>query len=150
MRWALSALILVFSVSGCSFGGDDESESAVASSEFVTELIRLGREGEHGRVGISAAGSKTTIVVELSDPGEESLNAEVRRGNCDVIDGATAYPLQPVTAGVSRTVVDVPLAHLRQTGYLVLVGLASQHFGVSGLCADLAQSQPPSAAPTFD
>jgi hypothetical protein len=148
MRWALSALILVFAVSGCSLGGDDEPESAVASSQFVTELIRLGREGERGRVGISSAGSKTTIVVEVSDPAEERLDAEVRRGNCDVMDGATAYALQPVTAGVSKTVVDVPLSHLRQTGYLVLVGIPSSHVG--GLCADLARAQPPSAAPTFD
>jgi hypothetical protein len=37
-------LIVVLAVAGCALGGDDEPESATASSQFVTDLIRLGSE----------------------------------------------------------------------------------------------------------
>jgi hypothetical protein len=40
------------------------------------------------------------------------------------------------------------LAPLRRMGYVVLVNAAK--YGRGGLCADLAQAQPPTATQTFD
>lgn len=142
----LAILVVSLTVAGCSLG-DDEPESAVAASQFVTELIRLGSGDEQGRVGLSAVGDSTRVVVELSDPPKDPREVEIHSGNCDVL-GTAVYGLQPLENGVSTTVVDIGLEPLRRMGYTVMVSDPSGTPG--GLCGDLAQAQPPSAAPTFD
>jgi hypothetical protein len=142
----LLAVLISLTVAGCSLG-EDEPESAVAASQFVTELVRLGSDDEHGRVGLSAVGDKTRVVVEMSEPPLNPREVEIHSGNCDVL-GTAVYALQPLEDGVSTTVVDIGLESLRRMGYTVMVPDASGRPG--GLCGDLAQAQPPSAAPTFD
>jgi hypothetical protein len=141
-------LVLVATVAGCSWDGDEEPESATASSSFVTELVRLGREETFGRVGLSAVGGTTRIVVEVAEV-QPREPPHVTTGNCDVLGGGVVYELDPFRDRVSETVVDIELTPLRRMGYVVIVGV--RRFGpVGGLCADLAKSQPPSATPTFE
>jgi hypothetical protein len=140
------AVMLLFAATGCAFG--EEKQRVADRASFVADLIRLGRDGEFGVVGLAPAGKKTRVLIEVFDPPSGPQAAEIRRGNCDVLDGATAYRLTPVSDGFSETTVDVSLQHLRRTGYAVLVGIPATHLG--GLCGDLYRSQPPGAAPTFD
>ena len=147
MRRALGALILALFLTGCSLGGDDREKSAVASSQFLTDLIRLGSEEERGKVGLTAVDGKTRVVVEVSAPSSGQV-AEIHGGNCDVLGGGVIYQLAPLKSGVSTTVVDIGLGPLRRMGYLVLVRGAE--LGPGGLCGDLAKAQPPSAAPSFE
>jgi hypothetical protein len=141
-----AVLIVSIALAGCSLG-EDKPESAVAASQFVTELVRLGSDEEHGGVGLSSVGDKTRVVVEVSGPPTDPGEVEILSGNCDVL-GTAVYALQPLEDGVSTTVVDIGLRSLRRMGYAVMVFDASGMPG--GLCGDLAQSQPPSSAPTFD
>lgn len=140
------AAVTCFAAPACSFGG--EEQGAAERADYVTDLIRLGRDDERrGVVGLERAGQRTRVLIEVFEPERERMTAEIQSGNCDVL-GTTVYALNVVEDGVSETVVDVSLSHLRRAGYLVLVGAASPHLG--GLCGDLYRSQPPDAAPTFD
>jgi hypothetical protein len=142
----LLAVALALAASGCSLGGGEES--ARAEADFVTDLIKLGRDDEQfGVVGLERAGQKTRVVIEVFDPERPLLEAEIQSGNCDVL-GSVVYPLNAVEDGVSETIVNVSLTHLRRAGYLVMVGPPGPHLG--GLCGDLYRSRPPDAAPTFD
>jgi hypothetical protein len=145
--WAVVAAAVLLALSGCMFGGG-EKESAAASADFVTGLIKLGREDEqHGVVGLERAGQKTRVLIEVFEPERPLLEAEIQSGNCDVL-GSVVYPLNAVRDGVSETIVNVALGHLRRAGYLVMVGAPGAQLG--GLCGDLYRSRPPDAAPTFD
>jgi hypothetical protein len=120
--WGVNRLLVVLVVSvtvaGCSLG-EDEPETAVAGSQFVTELIRLGSDDAYGRVGLSAVGDKTRVVVEVSEPTGQR-EAEIHDGNCDVL-GTAVYGLEPLRQGVSTTVLDIGLGPLRRMGYAVIV-----------------------------
>lgn len=146
MNRLLAVLVVSVTIAGCSLD-EDKPESAVAGSQFITELIRLGGDDPYGRVGLSAVGNKTRVVVEVSEPPRDQREAEIDSGNCDVL-GTTVYALQPLRDGLSTTVVDIRLDALRRMGYTVMVPDASG--GPGGLCGDLARAQPASAAPTFD
>jgi hypothetical protein len=141
-----AAVAAVTCLTACSFGGDEQS--AAERADYVTDLIRLGREDErHGVVGLESVGRKTRVLVEVFEPQHPRLEAEIQSGNCDVL-GSAVYPLNSVEDGVSETVVNVSLSHLRRAGYLVMVGDPGPRLG--GLCGDLYRAQPPDAAPTFD
>jgi hypothetical protein len=147
MRGALCVLFVGLALAGCSLGGDGDEKSATASAQFVTELVRPGTEEQHGSVGLSDAGGKTRVVVEVLHPSGRQV-AEIRTGNCDVLGAGVAYVLAPFEAGVSTTTVDVGLNALRKMGYLVTVREGSS--GPGGLCGDLAKSHSPSAAPSYE
>jgi hypothetical protein len=146
MRVAVAAVVMCLLV-GCSLSDEDEPSSATKAN-FVSDLIRLGKDEQYGVVGLVRAGEKTRVLIEVVDPPSDQQSAEIRRGNCHVLDGATVYRLKTVVEGSSETIVDVPLSHLRRTGYAVLVGVPSPH--IASLCGDLYRSKPPNAAPTFD
>jgi hypothetical protein len=151
MNRALGALLVAVALAGCSLAGGDEPESATASAQFVTDLIRLGQDESFGQVGLTAVRRSTRVVVELEE--EESTTARlaphITTGNCDVLGSGVVYALNAFRDRVSETVVDIELEPLRRMGYVVLVG--DPRFGpTGGVCGDLAKAQPPSAAPTFD
>jgi hypothetical protein len=145
MRPLATAAVLL-ALAGCMVGGDEES--ATANADFITDLIKLGREDEpYGVVGLQRVGQKTRVLIEVFEPERPLLEAEIQSGNCDVL-GSVVYPLNAVRDGRSETVVNVGLGHLRRAGYLVMVGPPGPHLG--GLCGDLYRSRPPDAAPTFE
>jgi hypothetical protein len=144
-----TAVLALCLLAGCSIGGDDDERRATDASQFVADLTRQDQEeGEFGSVGLSAAGTMSRVIVEVLDPPPVSQEVEIRSGNCQVVGSAVTYRLAPLDNGISETVVNVPLRTLRRMGYLVMVRDSGAPIG--GLCADLAQAQPPSAAPTFD
>lgn len=149
---AVLAVALALAVTGCNFG-DDEEPSALERADFVVDLDKgstLESDEGLGGVALTERGAKTLVTIEVADPPGPTQQAEIRRGNCDVIDVAVAYRLSPVEDGLSETVVDVPLRELRRAGYLVMVHDVPSEEQLGALCGDLARSQPPSAAPTFD
>jgi hypothetical protein len=146
MRVAVAAAVMSL-LAGCSLSDEDEP-SSVAKANFVSDLIRVGQDEQYGVVGLVSARDKTRVLIEVVDPPSDPQTAEIRQGNCYVLDGATAYRLKTVVGGSSETVIDVPLSHLRRAGYAVLVGVPSPH--LPSLCSDLYRSKPPDAAPTFD
>jgi hypothetical protein len=136
---------------GCSLGGDDEPRTA--KGDFVVSLDRrstLEPESDFGAVGLIARDGKTIVTVEVSKPAAPRQQAEIRRGNCESIDLAITYQLEPLLDGKSETVVNAPLRVLRRGGYVVLVHDVPAEARIGDVCGDLAKSQPPSAAPTFD
>jgi hypothetical protein len=147
MRVAVVALLTTLLLQGCAFGSDGEPDE-IAKSDFVVGLIRLGGDREYGRVGLDRIGNaKTRVLIDVAEQAATRLLAEIHTGNCDVL-GVAVYRLSPVRDGASETTVNVAVDELRRAGYTVMIRKSDE--GVGGLCGDLAKSQPPSAAPTFD
>jgi hypothetical protein len=147
----LLAVALALAASGCSLGGNDDQTTP--KGDFVVRLDDRSTtepESDLGAVALTARNGKTIVTIDVSSPGAARQQAEIRRGNCDSIDFAVTYQLEPLVDGKSETVVDARLALLRRGGYLVLVHDVPAETRLGGVCADLAKAQPPDAAPTFD
>lgn len=144
---AIAGAVIVFASYAVGRARDDRD---LRKADFVVALAGLGGDDQdQGLVELRAAGERKTVVaVEVFEPREGEV-AEVRGGNCDLMDGSAAYALEPMLDGRSETTLDVPLAPFRRSGYLVMVRRPAP--GLSGaLCADLARSQPPDSAPVFE
>ena len=144
---ALAALVVV--ISGCDLGGGDSGKSAVDEAEFVvhefvtTGLQQPGAE-EGARAGVSARpGGKTHVVVEVRDPSDPLLRAEIRSGNCDAVTSGSDYLLSDVRQGESNTVLDVPLRELLEggPGYTIMIHRLHPVNEFTGLCGDLALAE---------
>ena len=126
---AVALVVLTVALSGCDLGGGDGDKSAVDEAQFVVEefittgLQQPGDE-EGARAGVSARpGGKTHVVIEISDPSDPLLRAEIRQGNCDAVTSSSAYLLDDVEGGESDTVLDVPLQELHEggPGYTIMI-----------------------------
>ena len=144
---ALAALVVV--ISGCDLGGGDSGRSAVDEAQLVVEeFVTTGLQepgGEEGtRAGLSAVpGDKARVVIEMSDPSDPILRAEIRQGNCDAVTSSSAYLLDDVEEGESDTVLDVPLQELHEggPGYTIMIRPLNPLNEFTGLCGDLALAE---------
>lgn len=152
MRSITLPVAAVLLLAGCDIGGD-EDKSALERAQYVTTFNDLRTPGEDdglGRVGLTARASKTLVTIEVENPEAPRQEADIRQGNCDVVGGGVVYALARADEGRSQTVVNVPLHELRRAGYIVMVRRAGAPSFVEALCADLAKSRPPDAAPVFE
>jgi hypothetical protein len=146
------ATVAVMLLAGCSFGGEDDESSAFEEADFVVNLDD-GATTEFdeglGAVALTRRGRRTLVEIEVESPRAASQQAEIRRGNCQSIDTAITYALQPVADGRSETVVNAPLDVLKN-GYMVMVHDVPAETRLGGICADLSRARPPDAVPVFE
>jgi hypothetical protein len=143
---ALAALLMV--LAGCDLGGGG-SKSAVDEAQFVVdEFVYTGLQqpgDEEGtRAGLSAApGGKTRVVIEMRDPSDPLLRAEIRRGSCDAVGSGLDYLLNDVRQGESSTVLDLPVREFfsGEQGYTIMVHRLNPLNEFTGLCGDLALAE---------
>ena len=140
---ALSAVI-----AGCDLGGGDRKsaidEAQFIIEEFATTGLQEPGEEEGTRAGMSVGpGGKTRVVIEMSNPSDPLLRAEIRQGNCDAVTSSSAYLLNDVKEGESHTVLDVPLQELHEggPGYAIMIRSLNPPNEFTGLCGDLALAE---------
>ena len=96
-------------------------------------LAACGGDGDGDDVEIPLAGSvsgtatleavdfeRTRVVIEIK--GAEGRTAGIHEQACDEADPQPTDRLEPVGAGRSETVVEVPLAHLESSPHAIVVG----------------------------
>ncbi len=91
-----------------------KEEAAMPSLDSQT--VMLGAQNNSGEVGkavLSQTGDGKTKVVMLltSAPATPGQPAHIHTGSCAEL-GGVAYPLTSLTAGISETTIDIPLADL--------------------------------------
>jgi hypothetical protein len=92
-----------------------------------------------GRGGLAGSNEQAEIIIDLEDPPEERMVADLRRGGCATgVRSAAEYPLQDVVDGESRTRLDLPLAELKSGDYIVIIRRPTQETVIDAICGDVA------------
>jgi hypothetical protein len=134
-------LLVVVALAGCSLGSGDDEKSAVDGAEIVFDLVpALAEDPEPlGRGGLAGSNEQAEIIIDLEDPPEERMVADLRRGGCATgVRSAAEYPLQDVVDGESRTRLDLPLAELKSGDYIVIIRRPTQETVIDAICGDVA------------
>ena len=146
--WAVALVALLTVPPGCDLAGDDDKsavdEAQFVVDEFVTTGLQQPGEEEGTRAGVSAhPGGKSRVVIDVRDPSDPLLRAEIRSGNCDAVTSGSDYLLDDVRQGESNTVVDVPLLELLEggPGYTIMIQRLNPVNEFTGLCGDIALAE---------
>ncbi|MGP6189241.1 MAG: hypothetical protein ACLPSH_04030 [Vulcanimicrobiaceae bacterium] len=98
---------------------NDASMSSAASGSKIYNIGAQNGSNETGTVTLGSHGpNKTVVSVDIQGaPAGDLQPVHIHTGTCANLDPTPAYPLNNLTAGHSRTVVNVPLGKLLAGGY---------------------------------
>jgi hypothetical protein len=140
------------------------SVSAQSGSVTVT-VNQLNASGVSGQAVLTPSGNQTVVDMTLSGPGITGNHpTHIHTGTCDNFDPNPLYPLETVVlqsltqAGKSVTTVNVPLADLQASDYVILVHKSPEELTTYFSCGEIPKVAgaasggtavtPPAAMPT--
>jgi hypothetical protein len=110
---------------------------ANAAEPITVQLTPLNNSGESGNAVLTDAGPKTKVVVTITGaPAGVGQPLHVHKGTCAQLDAKPAYGLTTLSGGKSETMIDVPLANLRN-GYAINGHKSAQEASTYVFCGNI-------------
>ena len=114
--------------------------SGPATSASATFEPQTGTTAVQGTATLTAADGKTTVVINVTSSGTETMAAAIQAGTCDALTPEMAYRLTEVDGGTSTTTVDVDLATLLASPYAINIFVMGSETESSITCGEITAS----------
>ncbi len=110
-----------------------------AADSVTVKLAPQNNSGESGTATLTKQGDKQTkIVLSVAGAPATAQPAHIHKGTCANLDPKPAFPLAPLTAGKSETVVNASLADLEKGPYAINGHKSAQELKTYVFCGDVA------------
>jgi hypothetical protein len=147
--WALQRLLAMFlgvtmtMASGwAGFGNPADAQDGQDSDRASVTFAELNDSGLSGTAVLTARGKRTEVSMQINGVVSENPT-HIHTGTCDDLDPNPKYPLNNVElsttelAGLSDTVVDVPLDELLSTPHLILIHKSAEELNTYYACGNI-------------
>ncbi|WP_217913788.1 hypothetical protein [Miltoncostaea marina] len=121
-------------------GGDGAAAdtAAPATERVVVELAPQNGSGLSGTAQLAEAGAdRTRVTIAIDGDAGPAHPSHVHRGTCADLDPAPAYGLRDVADGASETVIDAPLATLRDGTFAINLHRSAGDLETYVACGDI-------------
>ena len=108
--------------------------AADSGQTVVVTLNALNGSGENGTATLHAQGSKTVVVIKLSNGSGIEQPAHFHVGTCDKYQPRPLYPLEDVVNGQSTTTLNVPIDKLTGGDLIVNVHKSYADIATQAAC----------------
>jgi hypothetical protein len=113
--------------------------AADQTTPVVFALTTQNGSGEYGTVVLTPMGAQTKVdVAVVGAPAGVVQPDHIHTGTCAKLDPKPTYGLAAITNGVSTTLVNVPIATLLASPFVVNVHKSATEIGVYVACANLS------------
>jgi hypothetical protein len=140
-RWVgtfLASAALSAGATGC--GGGSDGDENVGDAELTVQLAEQDGSGQSGTATFTSLDeSRTTIVLELTNPPEVPQPAHVHSGTCDDL-GDPVVALTNLENGTSETEAAMSLERLVQGDLVIHAHKSEAEFDVSVACAPVERA----------
>src|SRR5688500_1859582 len=134
---ALVALSLSMGLVGC---GEDGEEASAGEGDLTLQLAEQASSGQEGTATFTSLdGSRTRIVLELTNPPDAPQPAHVHSGSCDDL-GDPVVALTDVAEGRSETDAQMSLEELAQGDLVIHAHKSEAEYDVSVACAPIERA----------